>query len=111
MASTFKELIEVVHDPELPYSEVNTILSVLAGHILSKLKDTICATIDAAKSKGDAHKFLVVHIKKVVDSRALHLGFDSSPQLHHVSHTTRHTVQCSQMLYGWAQGPQSVHYH
>ena len=95
MASTFKELIEVLHDPELPYSKVNAILSMLAGRILFKLKDTIRTTINAAKSKGNAHKFPVVCIKKVVDSRALHLGFDSSPQSCHVPHTTQHAVQCS----------------
>ena len=67
MASTFKELIEVLHDPELPYSEVNAILSALAGRISSKLEDTIRATIDTAKSKGDAHEFPVVRIKKVVE--------------------------------------------
>ncbi|KIJ65157.1 hypothetical protein HYDPIDRAFT_89293 [Hydnomerulius pinastri MD-312] len=67
MASTFKDLIEVLHEPELPYSEVNAILSALSGRMPSKLEDGIRAAIDAAKSKGDAHEFPAVRIKKVLE--------------------------------------------
>ncbi|KAL4066080.1 acetyl-CoA carboxylase [Scleroderma citrinum] len=67
MVSTFKELIEVLHDPELPYSEVHAILSALSGRMPSKLEEGIRANIDTAKSKGDAQEFPVVRIKKVVE--------------------------------------------
>ncbi|KAI6042033.1 acetyl-CoA carboxylase [Pisolithus marmoratus] len=67
MASTFKELIEVLHDSELPYSEVNAILSALSGRMPSRLEDGIRAAIDTAKSKGDAQEFPAVRIKKVLE--------------------------------------------
>ncbi|KAH7926428.1 hypothetical protein BV22DRAFT_1087097 [Leucogyrophana mollusca] len=67
MASTLKDLIEVLHDPELPYSEVNAILSALSGRMPAKLEDGIRAAIDAAKSKGDSHEFPAVRIKKVLE--------------------------------------------
>ncbi|KAI5984263.1 acetyl-CoA carboxylase [Pisolithus albus] len=67
MASTFKELIEVLHDPELPYSEVTAILSALSGRMPSRLEDGIRAAIDTAKTKGDAQEFPAVRIKKVLE--------------------------------------------
>lgn len=68
MHSTLKELIDVLHDPELPYSEVAAILSSLSGRMPSKLEDGIRAAIDAAKSKTDAHHdFPTVRIKKVLE--------------------------------------------
>ena len=67
MASTFKELIEVLHDPELPYSEVSSILSTLSGRMPSKLEEGIRSAIDSAKSRGDAHEFPAVRIKKVLE--------------------------------------------
>lgn len=67
MASTFKDLIEVLHDPELPYSEVSSILSTLSGRIPSKLEEGIRSAIDSAKSRGDAHEFPAVRIKKVLE--------------------------------------------
>ncbi|KAG1780813.1 carboxyl transferase domain-containing protein [Suillus placidus] len=67
MASTFKDLIEVLHDPELPYSEVNAILSALSGRMPAKLEDGIRGAIETAKSKSDAHEFPAVRIKKVLE--------------------------------------------
>jgi acetyl-CoA carboxylase/biotin carboxylase 1 len=67
MASTFKDLIEVLHDPELPYSEVNAILSALSGRMPAKLEEGIRSAIEAAKSKSDAHEFPAVRIKKVLE--------------------------------------------
>ena len=67
MASTFKDLIEVLHDPELPYSEVSAILSSLSGRMPSKLEEGIRSAIDSAKSRGDAHEFPAVRIKKVLE--------------------------------------------
>ncbi|KAG1786029.1 acetyl-CoA carboxylase [Suillus plorans] len=67
MASTFKDLAEVLHDPELPYSEVNAILSALAGRMPAKLEEDIRGAIETAKSKSDAHEFPAVRIKKVLE--------------------------------------------
>ncbi|KAG8215027.1 acetyl-CoA carboxylase [Butyriboletus roseoflavus] len=67
MASTFKDLIEILHDPELPYSEVSSILSTLSGRMPSKLEEGIRSAIDSAKSRGDAHEFPAVRIKKVLE--------------------------------------------
>src|ERR1700675_886597 len=51
MASTLKDLIAVLHEPDLPYSEVTTILSTLSGRMPSKLEDSIRSAIDSAKAK------------------------------------------------------------
>ncbi|KAF9244091.1 acetyl-CoA carboxylase [Melanogaster broomeanus] len=67
MASTLKDLIEVLHDPQLPYSEVNAILSTLSGRMPSKLEEGVRSAIDAAKSKGGAQEFPAVRIKKVLE--------------------------------------------
>src|ERR1700722_9342364 len=67
MSSTLKDLIEVLHDPELPYSEVTAILSTLSGRMPAKLEDSIRAAIDAAKSKGDRQEFPAMRIKKVLE--------------------------------------------
>jgi acetyl-CoA carboxylase/biotin carboxylase 1 len=67
MASTFKDIVEVLHDPELPYSEVNAILSALAGRMPARLEEGIRGAIETAKSKSDAHEFPAVRIKKVLE--------------------------------------------
>lgn len=67
MASTFKDLIEVLHDPELPYSEASSILSNLSGRMPSKLEEAVRSIIDSAKSRGDAHEFPAVRIKKILE--------------------------------------------
>jgi acetyl-CoA carboxylase/biotin carboxylase 1 len=67
MMSTLKELIEVLHDHDLPYSEVTAILSTLSGRMPQTLEDDIRAAIDMAKTKGDAQDFPAVRIKKVVE--------------------------------------------
>ncbi|KAF7294479.1 hypothetical protein MKEN_01440400 [Mycena kentingensis (nom. inval.)] len=67
MNSTFKELIEVLHDPDLPYSEATAILSSLSGRMPAKLEDSIRTAIDVAKNKGPGQEFPAVRIKKVID--------------------------------------------
>ena len=68
MASTLKDLIDVLRDPELPYSEVSAILSSLSGRMPSKLEDGIRGAIDIAKAKTDGHhEFPAVRIKKVLE--------------------------------------------
>lgn len=67
MASTLKDLIDSLHDPELPFSEVIAILSTLSGRIPVKLEESIRHVIDAAKTKGDNAEFPAVRIKKVIE--------------------------------------------
>jgi acetyl-CoA carboxylase / biotin carboxylase 1 len=71
MASTVKELIDVLHDHELPFSETAAILSTLSGRMPQKLEDDIRAAIEAAKSKGDSHEFPAVRIKKLLEHYVL----------------------------------------
>ncbi|KAH9933498.1 acetyl CoA carboxylase [Fomitopsis serialis] len=66
MASTFKEFLAVLRNPDLPFSEVTAILSTLSGRMPAKLEDSIRAAIDAAKGK-DAHEFPATRIKKLMD--------------------------------------------
>ena len=68
MNNTLRELVEVLHDPQLPYAEVNAILSSLSGRIPSKLEDTIRSVLSAAKAKGDNTEFPAVRFKKVIDN-------------------------------------------
>lgn len=68
MASTVKELFEVLHDHDLPYSQVNAILSSLSGRMPSKLEESVRSAMDAVKSKGDNHEFPAVRIKKVLEN-------------------------------------------
>ncbi|KAG6886203.1 hypothetical protein C0993_010765 [Termitomyces sp. T159_Od127] len=67
MASTLKDLIDLLHESELPFSEVNAILSTLSGRIPIKLEESIRHVIDAAKAKGDHIEFPAVRIKKVIE--------------------------------------------
>ncbi|KAF9054415.1 acetyl CoA carboxylase [Panaeolus papilionaceus] len=68
MNSTLKELIEVLHDPQLPFSEINAILSSLSGRMPAKLEDSIRSAMDAAKAKGDTTEFPAIRIKKLIDN-------------------------------------------
>lgn len=67
MVSTIKDLIDVLHEPDLPYAEITAILSSLSGRMPSKLEDSIRAAIDSAKSKGEATEFPAVRIKKLLE--------------------------------------------
>ncbi|KDQ26722.1 hypothetical protein PLEOSDRAFT_51540 [Pleurotus ostreatus PC15] len=68
MNSTLKELLEVLHDPELPYSEVSAILGALSGRMPSKLEDSIRAALDAAKSKSGGHnEFPHNRLKRILE--------------------------------------------
>lgn len=67
MVSTLKDLIDVLHEPELPYSEVSAILSALSGRMPVKLEDSIRAALDSAKAKGDGHEFPAIRIKKLLE--------------------------------------------
>lgn len=67
MNSTLKDFIQILHNPQLPYSEINAIISSLSGRIPSKLEDIIRAAIDSAKAKGETTEFPAVRIKKMID--------------------------------------------
>lgn len=67
MNSTLKDFIQILHNPQLPYSEINAIISSLSGRIPSKLEDNIRAAIDSAKAKGETTEFPAVRIKKMID--------------------------------------------
>jgi acetyl-CoA carboxylase/biotin carboxylase 1 len=67
MNTTFKSLIEVLHDPELPYAETTAILSALSGRMPQKLEDAVRATIETAHAKGAAAEFPAVKLKKQLE--------------------------------------------
>jgi acetyl-CoA carboxylase/biotin carboxylase 1 len=67
MSATLKDLIKVLHDQDLPYSEVTAILSTLSGRMPSRLEDSIRVAIDAARAKGDRQEFPAVRLKKIVE--------------------------------------------
>jgi acetyl-CoA carboxylase/biotin carboxylase 1 len=67
MAATFKELISVLHDPELPYAETNTVLASLSGRISPKVEESIRSAMDTAKAKSAGHDFPAGRIKKVIE--------------------------------------------
>ncbi|TFY80056.1 hypothetical protein EWM64_g3963 [Hericium alpestre] len=77
MSSTCKKLVEVLHDPELPYSETSAILSSFSGRLPAKLEDSIRAAIDAAHAKGEGAEFPAVRIKKILEH---HLQDNVRPQ-------------------------------
>ncbi|KAG6914786.1 hypothetical protein DXG01_015335 [Tephrocybe rancida] len=58
IASTLKDLINVLHEPKFPYTE--------SGHMPIKLEQSVRHVIDAARAKDDNVKFPAVRIKKVV---------------------------------------------
>ena len=67
MASTLKDLISVLQNPELPFSEVTAILATLSGRMPAKLEESVRAAIDLAKSKGEGADFPASRIKKLID--------------------------------------------
>ncbi|KAF8892047.1 acetyl CoA carboxylase [Infundibulicybe gibba] len=67
MATTLKDLTDVLHDPDLPYSEVNAILSSLSGRMPAKLEDSIRSALDTARVKGDSQEFPAIRIKKILE--------------------------------------------
>lgn len=68
MAATFKDLIETLHTPELPYSESSAILSTLSGRMPAKLEEVVRHAIDASKAKSDVHEFPAARLKKALEN-------------------------------------------
>ncbi|KAJ6581428.1 acetyl-CoA carboxylase [Mycena capillaripes] len=67
MASTLKDLIEVLHEPDLPYSEATAILASLSGRMPARLEESIRSAIDVAKVKSPVTEFPAVRLKKVLE--------------------------------------------
>ena len=63
--SIIKQLIETLHDQDLPYTETLAILSTLSGRMPQKLEESVRTVIAKAKSVG--HEFPAVRIKKIVE--------------------------------------------
>jgi acetyl-CoA carboxylase/biotin carboxylase 1 len=51
MASTLKDLVAVLRDPELPFTEVQAVLATLSGRIPMKLEESLRGAMDAVRSK------------------------------------------------------------
>lgn len=67
MASTLKDLISVLPDPELPFTEMSSILSTLSGRMPAKLEEGVRAALDGAQSKNGSLDFPAVRIRKLLD--------------------------------------------
>ena len=68
MHSTLKDLFDTLHNPELPFSEMQVVMSSLSGRIPAKLEESIRSTLEAAKAKGDNAEFPAVRLKKIMDN-------------------------------------------
>lgn len=68
MTSTLKELVSVLRDPELPFSDVSAILATLSGRMRSKLEDAVCQAMDVIRVKAGVQEFPAVRIKKPLNS-------------------------------------------
>jgi acetyl-CoA carboxylase/biotin carboxylase 1 len=63
MASTFKDLLDVLHDPELPFDETLAILATLSGRMPAKLEEGVRSLLSSAKKR----EFPALRIKKLLD--------------------------------------------
>lgn len=83
MNTTLKDLLEVLRDPELPYTDANAILSTLSGRMNPKLEEQIRATIERASSAGQ--EFPAARVKKLIDAYLAEL----KPQDRTMARTTK----------------------
>ncbi|TFK71374.1 acetyl CoA carboxylase [Pluteus cervinus] len=67
MSNPFKELTEILRDPDLPFSELSAILSSLSGRMPSKLEDSIRSILDTTRAKGDQAEFPATRLRKTFD--------------------------------------------
>lgn len=67
MASSFKDLLTVLHDPELPFAQASSVLSTLSGRMPAKLEETIRSTIESAKAKSEGAEFPAARITKLLE--------------------------------------------
>ena len=68
MSSTLKDLLTVLRDPDLPFSEMNTVLSTLSGRIPAKVEESIRSTLEICKSKPGVQEFPATRIKKLLEN-------------------------------------------
>ena len=67
LVPTWKGLLEVLHNPDLPYTQASAILSTISGRMPAKLEEGIRAAIENAKAKGDGTEFPAARIKKLLE--------------------------------------------
>ena len=68
MNSTLKELMVVLQNHDLPFSEVSAVLSALSGRMPSKLEDAVRAVLDAGKHKAGHKEFPAPRIIKIIET-------------------------------------------
>ncbi|KAI5120256.1 hypothetical protein M0805_004592 [Coniferiporia weirii] len=68
MTSTLKDLISVLQDPELPFSETTSILSTLSGRMPAKLEESIRGVLDGVRTKAGVHEFPGSRLKKMLEN-------------------------------------------
>lgn len=68
MAATLKELVEVLHNPELPYSETGAVLASLSGRMPGKLEESIRAIIESSRAKSSQKDYPAPRILKTIDT-------------------------------------------
>lgn len=67
MPNPFKQLTEILRDPELPFSEATSILSSLSGRMPAKLEETVRAILETARAKSDPLEFPASRLRKTVE--------------------------------------------
>lgn len=66
LLSAVPEMIELLRDPELPYSQANAVLSTLSGRIPSKLQDLLRHSIDTAHQRHQS--FPAARLRKLSEN-------------------------------------------
>lgn len=67
MATTLKDLITVLHDPDLPFSEASSVLASLTGRMPAKLEDSVRAALESAHAKSGVPEFPAARLKKMLE--------------------------------------------
>ncbi|KAI0339517.1 hypothetical protein BDW22DRAFT_1361595 [Trametopsis cervina] len=67
MAQTFKDLLTVLHDPELPFAQATAVLSSLAGRMPAKLEEGVRSALEAARAKGEQREFPAQRVKRLLE--------------------------------------------
>ena len=61
MQSTSKDPLAVLRDPDLPFSEINSVLSILSDHMPAKLEESIRSTTESFASRSLVFKSSLLH--------------------------------------------------
>ena len=79
MASTLKDLLAVLRDPELPFSETSSILATLSGRMPAKLEESIRSALDGAHAKAGG-EFPAPRLRKILENFVTtHVGAAERP--------------------------------